>query len=101
MKSCLFVYGTLLDEKIRNAILGYDTLLSPGILRGFRMSSVTLSGTGYPILMEDRESEEVVEGGYFELNEEGLQKMDAYESEAYRRKQVRLENGMLAWVYCK
>ncbi len=101
MKSYLFVYGTLLDEKIRNTILGYETLLSPGILRSFRMSSVTLSGRGYPILIEDRESKEVIEGGYFELNEEDLQKMDVYESEAYRKKQVRLENGMLAWVYFK
>jgi gamma-glutamylcyclotransferase (GGCT)/AIG2-like uncharacterized protein YtfP len=101
MKSYLFVYGTLTDEKLRKEILGYDTKLYPCNLFGFKMSSIVLSGFEYPILIADPENFESIEGGYFELSETDLHKLDTYESDAYRRSLVKLENGIIAWVYHK
>ena len=101
MKSYLFVYGTLTDAQIREKILGYHAPLYPARLSGFRMSTIWIAGTEYPILIEDVERGEVIQGGYFMLNPEDVLKMDAYESDAYRRKRVKLENGIHAWVYYK
>ena len=99
MKSYLFVYGTLLDEKIRHMVLGRPSALFPGKLKGFSKSSLTIDGTTYPMLIEAPESSKVIEGGYFELTDQELEKTDAYETSAYRRKQVMLENGIRVWVY--
>ena len=101
MKSYLFVYGTLKDPGTRKKILGRDTRLFVATIRGFHISRIELSGIEYPIMIEDTESKEVIEGGYFELTEYELMKLDAYESDSYRRKKVVLENGAPAWLYCK
>lgn len=101
MKSYLFVYGTLTDAQMREKILGYHAPLHPAGLSGFRMSAIRLAGKEYPILIEDAECGEMVQGGYFMLNPEDLHKIDTYESVAYRRKRVKLENGIYAWVYYK
>jgi acyl-CoA thioesterase-1 len=100
MKSYLFVYGTLLDEKIRHAVLGRPALLSPGKIKGFSMSSLTIDGTAYPALVEDPSSNETIEGGYFEITDQELEKTDTYETSAYKRKQVVFDNGVRVWVYC-
>jgi gamma-glutamylcyclotransferase (GGCT)/AIG2-like uncharacterized protein YtfP len=99
VKSYLFVYGTLKDPSIRKKILGYETQLIPASIKGFRRSTVMLSGVEYPILIEDPERKETIEGGYFELLEHDLEKLDAYESDAYRRDLYRLENGIMSWLY--
>ena len=99
MKSYLFVYGTLLDEKIRRAVLGRPAPLTPGKLQGFSMSSLTIDGTAYPVLVEDPSSNETIEGGYFEITDQELEKTDAYETSVYSRKQVLLKDGVKAWVY--
>lgn len=95
----VFAYGTLRDPDVRQKVLRVETVTTISWLRGFRMSSVKLDGTVYPIIVEDIFSEEVIEGEYFEVSDEGLGLLDDYESEAYRRKKVQLSNSAEAWVY--
>lgn len=95
----VFVYGTLRDPKIRRRILGTNPATTPSSLLGFRMSTITLDGVIYPILIEDPGCQEIVNGEYFKVDDKGLLLLDDYESDAYRRKIVTLEDGVQSWVY--
>jgi gamma-glutamylcyclotransferase (GGCT)/AIG2-like uncharacterized protein YtfP len=101
MKCCVFAYGTLGDVKIRKEVLGYDTPSYPAAIEGFRTDSIKLGNTYYPILVENERSNVPIGGEYFMLGDTDLSKLDHYESEAYRRKLVRINNGMKAWVYLR
>jgi gamma-glutamylcyclotransferase (GGCT)/AIG2-like uncharacterized protein YtfP len=99
MTQYVFAYGTLRLEKIRNELLGYGTSSLPAQLKGFSMGSIILDNIKYPIIMENPDSYDIIEGEYFAVEELDLEKLDNYESAAYRRKVVTLENGIMAWVY--
>ena len=102
MNCYVFAYGTLLDEEIRNSILGYETPAGKTQLRGFRKSSITLSGITYPAIIKDSGGTQTIDGAYFSIREKDLVLIDQYESSNYSRIRVKLENGIDAWVYyCK
>jgi gamma-glutamylcyclotransferase (GGCT)/AIG2-like uncharacterized protein YtfP len=101
MKHKVFVYGTLRDGSVRKKVLGSNPYSLKASLKGFTMSSIELDGTQYPIIVEDPLSKGSIEGEYFEVDQEGLDDLDWYESNAYQRKEVVLENGIRAWVYFK
>ena len=101
MKYKVFVYGTLRDGAVRKTILGFNPFSKPASIKGFTMSSILLEAISYPIIIEDPLSNEIIEGEYFEVDQEGIDNLDWYESTAYNRKEVYLENGIRAWVYIK
>jgi len=101
MTQYIFVYGTLRLKSLRRELLGHETLSLPGRLNGFSTGSVILDGIEYPIITENPDSKETINGEYFAVDEQDLEKIDAYESYAYRRNKVELENGIVAWVYIK
>jgi len=99
MKYKVFVYGTLRDISVRKTVLGHHQSSITASLKGFIMSSIALDGISYPIIIEDPLSTEIIEGEYFEVDQTDLDNLDWYESTAYHRKEVELENGLKAWVY--
>jgi gamma-glutamylcyclotransferase (GGCT)/AIG2-like uncharacterized protein YtfP len=99
MKHSVFTYGTLRLKSVRKDLLGYETVSSPALLKGFSMKTITLDNIEYPIISENPESDEIIEGEYFAVEEEDLKKLDRYESKAYRRIKVKLENQEIVWVY--
>jgi gamma-glutamylcyclotransferase (GGCT)/AIG2-like uncharacterized protein YtfP len=99
MKYKVFVYGTLRNGAVRKSVLGFNPFSKSASLKGFKMSSIELDGIQYPIIVEDLLSNEIIEGEYFEVDQEGLDNLDWYESTAYHRKEVVLESGDRAWVY--
>jgi gamma-glutamylcyclotransferase (GGCT)/AIG2-like uncharacterized protein YtfP len=100
MSAFVFAYGTLLDKKMQQEILGRNPKTYPAFLSKFRLESITIDGQKYPIIIEDFSANELIKGEYFKVDEDDLKKLDAYETDAYRRVQVLLENGLLVWVYC-
>ncbi len=100
MKCYVFAYGTLLDEKTRESVLGYKTSIYHTQLRGFRKTSLILNNIMYPIIIKDSIKNEIIEGAYFEINEKDLKLLDEYESDRYAKIKVKLENGLEAWTYC-
>jgi gamma-glutamylcyclotransferase (GGCT)/AIG2-like uncharacterized protein YtfP len=99
MDCYVFAYGTLLDAKVRNDILGYSTSICNSKIQGFHMKKIRLGGRIYPILVEDHGSEIWIEGGYFKINPKDLKRLDDYESPAYRRKLVKTAEGVPVWIY--
>jgi gamma-glutamylcyclotransferase (GGCT)/AIG2-like uncharacterized protein YtfP len=99
MKQYVFAYGTLRIESVRRELLGYSLASYPAMLKGFSLSTIVLDNTEYPIIIETPDSQEVIEGEYFEVDQSDLKKLDDYESSAYRRIKVTLENQIVSWVY--
>ena len=94
----LFVYGTLaIGETLKN-ILDRDV---PGIsatLDGYDGSKmVIIESESYPAAEKNIECS--IQGLLIEVTSEELQKLDVYETDAYKRKEVELTSGKKAWVY--
>jgi AIG2-like family. len=83
--SNLFVYGTLLSNKIWKSIVTREYSSDSAVLKGYARKKV--KGKNYPGLIEQDGS--VVEGKiYYDVFEEDFGKLDAYEGEEYARKKV-------------
>ena len=94
----LFTYGTLRDPATQQRLLG-RTLGdgAPDTLRGYRLAKLTGIHEVYSILQPHAGS--VVEGMLFEVSDDELDRLDAYEGEAYQRVSVRLVSKTRAWAY--
>ncbi len=94
----LFTYGTLQDPDTQKQVLG-RTLGGgvPDTLLGYRLARLNGIHFVYSILQPHSGSR--VEGLLVEVSGEELEKLDAYEGEAYVRVSARLVSKTRAWVY--
>ena len=104
----LFSYGTLRQAEVQNA--NYGRLLDgePDVLSGYRLvpmeivdpAVVRISGKAvHTIAVASGDPGNRIPGMVFALTEAELAATDAYETDAYKRVEVTLESGRLAWVY--
>jgi gamma-glutamylcyclotransferase (GGCT)/AIG2-like uncharacterized protein YtfP len=101
MKCYVFAYGTLRNANVRKEVLGYAPPASPGEVSGFGLEKIKLDTEEYPILVENSGSKATIPGSFFVVDEEDLPLLDAYETNAYKRKETKLTNGIKSWVYCR
>ncbi|HVZ12454.1 MAG TPA: gamma-glutamylcyclotransferase family protein [Patescibacteria group bacterium] len=99
MEELIFVYGTLRDPKIQMDIIGRLIEGTPDTLLGYEKSTIKLRNIVYPILVPGNNG--VIEGEILKVSQEELNKIDEYETDAYRRVKVKLKSGTDAWVYMK
>ena len=94
----LFVYGTLaIGETLKN-IIDRDVPGIPVRLDGYDGSKmVIIESESYPAAEKNIECS--IQGLLIEVTSEELEKLDVYETDAYKRKEVELTNGKKAWVY--
>jgi len=94
----LFTYGTLRDPATQQRLLG-RTLGdgAPDTLRGYRLAKLTGIHEVYSILQPHAGS--TVEGMLYEVSDDELDRLDAYEGEAYQSVSVRLVSKTRAWAY--
>ena len=94
----LFVYGTLATGKTLKNILSRDVTGIPATLDGYDGSkTITIENESYPVAEKNTECS--IQGLLVEVTPEELEKLDAWETDAYRRKEVELTNGIKAWIY--
>ena len=94
----LFTYGTLSDPATQQLLLG-RTLGEgqPDTLIGYRMAR--LKGVHFVYSIIQPQAGGRVQGTLFEVSRDELEKLDAYEGEAYQRVSARLVSKTRAWVY--
>jgi gamma-glutamylcyclotransferase (GGCT)/AIG2-like uncharacterized protein YtfP len=97
MSEHLFVYGTLKDPAVQQAVFGRVVEGTPDMLDGYHKGEITLGSNVYAIIRPDSESH--VEGLALEVMPQELALIDRYEGSDYRRVQVTLKSGQRAWVY--
>lgn len=93
----LFVYGTLQDSPVQQRVIGRIIAGTPDTLEGFFKSRMAMSDGIFPIVIPRHGNS--VDGLVLEVTPEELQRMDIYETSAYRRIWVTLRSGLEAWVY--
>ena len=104
----LFSYGTLRQSEVQIANYGRRLDGEPDVLAGYCLvpvaiadpEAVRISGKAvHTIAVASGEPGERIVGMVFALSESELAATDAYETDAYRRIEVTLESGRLAWAY--
>ncbi|WPR70260.1 gamma-glutamylcyclotransferase family protein [Flavobacterium sp. NG2] len=99
----LFAYGTLKDIDTQQTIFGRILKGEHDVLKGFTVSEIKIEEefgiAKYPILEESENPTDVVSGMLFEITEEDIHLADTYEGLHYRRIEVKLESGEVAWAY--
>ena len=93
----IFAYGTLLEAAVQDRIIGRRVAGRADSLNGYRETLVTIEGSSYPNIAPDKQGK--VRGQVFEITEKELERIDAYETDAYHRFQARLASGAEAWVW--
>lgn len=96
----LFVYGMLRSSTIREGLLGRSVVGRPGALCGWRLERIVVEGVEYAILAAGEPTDRV-QGLVLDVDPEELRLFDEYESSAYRRVRVALEDGEGAWAYTR
>jgi gamma-glutamylcyclotransferase (GGCT)/AIG2-like uncharacterized protein YtfP len=92
----IFVYGTLLDDSIRGRVLGKDIKGKEDTLENYMLDTHSVL-TSYPTIIHC--FREFVNGMYFDVDEEDIKKLDRYESEYYKKIEVKLKSGTKSLVY--
>ena len=98
-KEPIFSYGTLRDPEVQKSVIGRLVEGETDVLVGFKKSKITLQGKFYPIIVEEKDG--IIEGVVLLVTSEELERIDEYETSAYRREKVTLRSGKKAWVYQK
>lgn len=93
----VFAYGTLLDPKIQQRVIGRLVESKPDVLPGYRKGTLKLSKNSYYIAVRDPDHS--IEGGVLMVTGDELKRIDRYEGKHYERARVVLESGIEAWVY--
>ena len=82
----LFTYGSLMFEDVWNRLVRGNYLSQKATLMGYARRSV--KNDEYPVIFQ---ADEFVEGVvYYDINEEDMITLDAFEGEYYERKEVEL-----------
>jgi gamma-glutamylcyclotransferase (GGCT)/AIG2-like uncharacterized protein YtfP len=92
----IFVYGTLLDDTVRGRVLGKDIKGKSDTLEDYMLDTHSILTT-YPTITPLDKG--VVNGKYFNVNEEDIKKLDRYESEYYKKIEIKLKSGIKSLVY--
>lgn len=94
----LFTYGTLQDLQVQHYIFGRILKGKTDFLSGFmRLENAVYER--YSLVVQTKDLENKVEGKVYEVTALELKKADIYETSAYKRKKVKLESGIEAWLY--
>ena len=92
----IFVYGTLLDDSIRGRVLGKDIKGKEDTLENYMLDTHSVL-TSYPTIIHC--FREFVNGKYFDVDMEDIKKLDRYESNYYKKIEVKLKSGVDTLVY--
>lgn len=93
----LFTYGTLQDPTVQMAVFHRIVKGTSDMLEGYTKSQIKIGFGVYPIITPDANSH--VDGQIIEVTPEEILLIDRYEGKEYRRIQVTLRSGVVAWVY--
>ncbi len=94
----LFTYGTLQDQDVQMRLLGRS--LGQGradTLRGYHLAKLVGIHDTYTIIQPQAGAK--VDGLVYEVSAAELERLDAYEGNAYLRVSVTLVSSTRAWVY--
>lgn len=106
----LFSYGTLQLAKVQQQVFGRTIQMYLDDLVGYQkekikievQSALGLSGEEEHVIINYTGNDsDIIEGAVLSITEDELRHADEYETDDYKRVEVRLRSGKSAWVYVK
>jgi len=99
----LFSYGTLRSKQVQMQIFNKVLSGTPDQILGFKLKSLQIEEefgmADYVVAVPSESLEDIIHGVAFEVSNPELLKVDQFESNSYKRVQVKLQSGRTAWVY--
>lgn len=96
----IFAYGTLLNPNVQLEVIGRELKGTSASVKGYRvLDNYIVNGVAYPIAVEDLTN--TINGQFFDITNEDLEKIDEYETNDYIRKTIKTTDGVEAYMYVK
>lgn len=99
----LFSYGTLRSKEIQRQIFNKVLTGTPDQLLGHKLKSLQIEEefgmADYVVVVPSEDPSDIIHGVVFTISNTDLAKVDVFESNSYKRVQVTLNSGIVAWVY--
>lgn len=99
----LFSYGTLRSKQIQMQIFNKVLSGTQDQLLGYKLKSLQIEEefgmADYVVAIASETTTDIIHGVAFTVTNADLLKVDQFESNSYRRVQVTLKSGKVAWVY--
>ena len=99
----LFSYGTLRSKQIQMQLFNKVLTGTKDQLLGHKLKSLQIEEefgmADYVVAVPTSEASDPIHGIVFNILATDLAKVDIFESNAYKRVQVTLKSGTVAWVY--
>ena len=99
----LFSYGTLRSKQIQMQIFNKILTGTPDQLLGHKLKSLQIEEefgmADYVVVVPSETPSDIIHGVVFNISSTDLAKIDLFESNAYKRVQVTLNSGIVAWIY--
>ena len=108
MQEYLFSYGTLQKEEVQLKLFGRLLNGTSDILEGYKVVKIEICDEAFLAKGEDKFQKTVeptgicgdfIEGTVFEVSEDELRIVDAYEPENFHRIKIKLSSGKNAWLF--
>lgn len=99
----LFSYGTLRSKQIQMQLFRKVLTGTADQLLGHKLKSLQIEEefgmADYVVTVPTVDSSDPIHGIAYNISASDLAKVDIFESNAYKRVQVELKSGAIAWVY--
>ncbi|KAF2509355.1 gamma-glutamylcyclotransferase [Flavobacterium zhairuonense] len=99
----LFSYGTLRSKEIQRQVFNRVLTGVADQLLGYKLKSLQIEEefgmADYVVVVPSENPVDIIHGVVFEVSIADLAKVDLFESNAYKRVQVKLQSGETAWIY--
>lgn len=99
----LFSYGTLRSKQIQMQVFNKVLSGTQDQILGYKLKSLQIEEefgmADYVVAVPSENLEDNIHGAVFEVTNTELLKVDQFESNSYKRVQVKLKSGRTAWVY--
>ncbi|WP_055095719.1 gamma-glutamylcyclotransferase family protein [Flavobacterium aquidurense] len=99
----LFSYGTLRSKQIQMQLFNKVLTGTRDELLGYKLKSLQIEEefgmADYVVAVPSADSSDPIHGVAFNILASDLAKVDIFESNSYKRVQVTLKSGKVAWVY--
>ena len=99
----IFSYGTLQSKEIQIQV--FNKLLTGTLdqLKGYKLKDLKIEEefgmADYFVAIPSENPSDEINGIVFTVSSEDLTKADQFESNAYKRVQITLKSGIVAWIY--
>ncbi|MBZ4044230.1 MULTISPECIES: gamma-glutamylcyclotransferase family protein [Flavobacterium] len=99
----IFSYGTLQSKEIQMQVFNKLLTGTPDQLTGYKLKDLQIEEEfgieDYFVATPSENPSDAVDGIVYTISSADLAKADQFESNAYKRVQITLKSGVVAWIY--